>query len=134
MKLPNELIAFVQTSWLDPDKIRRMTVVGSKKMMVYDDVQPSEKIRIYDKRVKNPDYYDSFAEFHYAYKYGDIIIPKIEGSEPLNTELDHFLDCIEKNETPISDGYSGLQVMKIFEALQNPIDQGSIPINIVDLI
>ena len=122
LKFPNELITFIQTSWFAPDKIRRMTVVGSIKMMVYDDVQPSEKIRIYDKRVENPDYYDSFAEFNYAYKYGDIIIPKIEGSEPLNTELDRFLDCIEKIATLISDGFSGLQVMKILEALKNSID------------
>ena len=72
------LLAFIHASWLDPDKVRRMTVVGSKKMMVFDDVQPTEKIRIYDKSIEIPKHYDTYAEFHYSYKYGDIVIPKIE--------------------------------------------------------
>ncbi len=118
MKFPNELIAFVQTSWLDPDKVRKITVVGSKKMMVFDDVQPSEKIRIYDKRVEKPEHYDTFAEFQYSYKYGDIIIPKIGGSEPLKTELNHFVDCIENDDKLLSDGANGLQVVEILEAAQ----------------
>nr|MBL0717420.1 Gfo/Idh/MocA family oxidoreductase [Desulfobacterales bacterium] len=121
MRFPNNLIAFVQASWLDPDKVRKMTVVGSKKMMVYDDVQPSEKIRLYDKGVELPKHYDTFAEFHYSYKYGDIIIPKIEGGEPIRTELKHFMDCINNDKTPKSDGVSGLRVVKILEAAQNSI-------------
>ena len=125
MQFSNNLIAFVQTSWLDPDKIRKMTVVGSKKMMVYDDVQPSEKIRVYDKGVDVPRHYDTFAEFHYSYKYGDIVIPKIDGSEPLQTELDHFIDCILNDEKPISDGNSGLRVIKILEASQKSLNEGN---------
>ena len=121
MRFPNNLIAFVQASWLDPDKVRKMTVVGSKKMMVYDDVQPSEKIRLYDKGVELPQHYDTFAEFHYSYKYGDIIIPKIKGGEPIRTELKHFMDCINNDKTPKSDGVSGLRVVKILEAAQNSI-------------
>jgi len=121
MRFSNNLIAFVQASWLDPDKVRKMTVVGSKKMMVYDDVQPSEKIRIYDKGVELPQHYDTFAEFHYSYKYGDIIIPKIEGGEPIRTELQHFIDCINNDKTPVSDGVSGLRVVKILEAAQSSI-------------
>lgn len=125
MRFSDSLLAFIQTSWLDPDKIRRMTVVGSKKMMVYDDVQPTEKIRIYDKRVKGPRHYDTYAEFHYSYKYGDIVIPKIEGTEPLCTELNHFLDCILSDERPVSDGRSGLCVVKILEAAQKSLDKGN---------
>lgn len=125
MRFPNNLIAFVQASWLDPDKVRKMTVVGSKKMMVYDDVQPSEKIRVYDKGVELPQHYDTFAEFHYSYKYGDIIIPKIEGGEPIRTELEHFLDCINNDKTPASDGVSGLRVIKILEAAHNSISTGN---------
>ena len=109
------LIAFVQCSWLDPDKVRKMTVVGSKKMMVYDDVHPTEKIRIYDKAVEVPEHYDTYTEFHYSYKYGDVLIPKIEGKEPLREELNHFIDCIENNTTPISDGHNGLGVIKVLE-------------------
>ena len=125
MHFPGDLIAFIQTSWLDPDKIRKMTVVGSRKMMVYDDVQPSEKIRIYDKGVEIPKHYDSFAEFHYSYKYGDIIIPRIEGTEPLRTELSHFVDAIRRDTSPLSDGRSGLRVVKILEAAQRSLEIGN---------
>ncbi len=115
----NNLIAFLQMSWLDPDKVRKMTVVGSEKMLVYDDIQPAEKIRIYDKGVQGPKYYDSFAEFHYSYKYGDILIPKIDGGEPLQTELSHFIDCIEQDLTPLTDGENGLQVLTVMEQAQS---------------
>ena len=124
MKFSESLIAFVQTSWLDPDKIRKMTVVGSKKMLVYDDVQPTEKIRIYDKRVEKPKYYDTYTEFHYSYKYGDIVIPKINGAEPLRAELDHFIDSIDNNETPLSDGENGLHVVQILEAAVDSLHHG----------
>ncbi len=130
MEFTENLIAFVQTSWLDPDKVRKMTVVGSKKMMVFDDVHPTEKIRIYDKGVEQPEHYDTFAEFHYSYKYGDILIPKIEGGEPLRTELAHFLDCIEADETPMTDGRNGAQVVKILEASQQSLQQCSRPVTL----
>ena len=125
MQFADNLLALVQTSWLDPDKIRKMTIVGSRKMMVFDDVQQTEKIRIYDKGVEIPKHYDTFAEFHYSYKYGDIVIPKIDGTEPLRTELNHFLDCIINDETPISDGTSGLNVVKILEAAQESLHNGN---------
>ena len=125
MKFSESLIAFVQTSWLDPDKIRKMTVVGSKKMLVYDDVQPTEKIRIYDKRVEKPKYYDTYTEFHYSYKYGDIVIPKVNGKEPLHTELNHFIDCVENNETPLSDDKNGLHVVQILEAALESLHNGN---------
>jgi predicted dehydrogenase len=125
MEFAENLVAFIQCSWLDPDKIRRMTVVGSKKMIVYDDVQPTEKIRIYDKSVEKPKHYDTFAEFHYSYKYGDIIIPKIDGSEPLRTQLTHFIDCIEQDTRPLSDGENGLQVVRILEAAERSLRTGN---------
>ena len=128
MKFANGLIAFIQTSWLDPDKIRKMTVVGSKKMMVFDDVQPTEKIRIYDKGVEVPKHYDTYAEFHYSYKYGDIVIPKIDGGEPLRTELDHFIDCIKNDEKPISCGNAGLHVVQILEAAEESLKNENKPV------
>lgn len=115
MKFANDVIAFVQSSWLDPDKVRKITVVGSKKMMVYDDVEPAEKIRIYDKGIEKPEHYDTYAEFPYSYKYGDTLIPRLGGSEPLREELSHFLNCIANDKKPLSDGYNGLQVVKILE-------------------
>lgn len=119
-----QVIAFIQNSWLDPDKIRRMTVVGSKKMMVYDDIEPSSKIRIYDKSVEGPRYYDDFAEFAYSYKYGDITIPQLEGGEPLRNELQHFVDCIVNDEPCRSDGNAGLRVIQILEATERSLKAG----------
>jgi len=120
----NEIIAFIQCSWLDPDKIRRMTVVGGKKMMVYDDIQPSEKIRIFNKSIEKPPYYQSYEEFPYSYKYGDITIPRLDGGEPIRSELEHFIDCIREDCTPLSDGLSGLQVVRIIEAAQKSLQAG----------
>jgi predicted dehydrogenase len=125
MRFEGELVAFVQSSWLDPDKIRKTTVVGSKKMMVYDDVQPAEKIRIYDKSVEKPKHYDTYAEFPYSYKYGDTLIPKIEGTEPLRTQLKHFLDCINNGQEPLTNGANGLAVVKILEGAQKSLGHGN---------
>ena len=128
LRFSNGLVAFIQTSWLDPDKIRRMTVVGSKKMLVFDDVQPTEKIRIYDKHVEVPKHYDTYTEFHYSYKYGDIVIPKIDGGEPLRTELDHFIDCIKNDDTPMSCGRDGLHVVQILEAAEESLKNENKPV------
>lgn len=128
LQFEKNVMAFVQSSWLDPDKVRRMTVVGSRKMMVYDDVQPTNKIWVYDKGVEKPSHYDTYAEFPYAYRYGDIVIPKIGGAEPLRTELSHFLDCIENDAVPVSDGESGLRVIRILEASSQSLRQGSKPV------
>jgi predicted dehydrogenase len=102
--------------------------VGSDKMMVYDDVQTTEKIRIYDKGIEKPKYYDTYTEFHYSYKYGDILIPKINGAEPIHTELNHFLDWILDETEPLSDGKSGLEVVRVLEAAQESIKNENKPI------
>ena len=116
LNFSNSTIAFVHSSWLDPNKVRRTTIVGSKKMLVYNDTEPQEKIKIYDKGVDAPPYYDTFGEFPFSYRYGDIHSPRIEDYEPLRKECAHFLECIEKNQTPRSDGYSGLRVVSVLEA------------------
>ncbi len=116
VRFGDNTIAFLHNSWLDPNKIRKMVFVGSKKMLVYDDISQNEKIKIYDKGVEAPAYYDTYAEFHFAYRYGDIYIPRVEEYEPLRKECAHFLDCIVSGETPKSDGYSGLRVLNILEA------------------
>jgi predicted dehydrogenase len=112
----NGAIAFVHSSWLDPNKVRRTTIVGGKKMLVYNDTEPQEKIKIYDKGVDAPPYYDTYGEFPFSYRYGDIYSPRIEDYEPLRQECAHFLECIEKNQIPRSDGYSGLRVVSVLEA------------------
>jgi hypothetical protein len=108
--------AIVHSSWLDPRKVREMTIVGSKRMIVYDDVAPLEKIRIFDVRVERPPHYDTFAEFHYAYHYGDVYVPYIKQEEPLKTECQHFLDCIREGKTPLSCGVQGMEMVRILEA------------------
>ena len=116
LNFPNGTIVFIHSSWLDPDKVRKMTIVGSKKMLVYDDISTNEKIKIFDKGVEAPPYYDSYAEFHFSYRYGDIYTPRLNEYEPLKYECEHFLECIKEDKTPRSDGYSGLRVVSILEA------------------
>jgi len=115
--------AFIQNSWLDPKKVRQMTVVGSRRMIVYDDMEPLEKLKIYDARVEVPAHYDSFAEFTYSYHYGDAYVPYIKQDEPLKLECQHFLDCIRGEATPITGGKAGLDVVRILEASNTSLRQ-----------
>ncbi len=116
LEFDDGLIAFIQCSWLDPKKVRQTTLVGSKKMLVYNDIEPTEKIWIYDRGVDGPPSYSTFDEFPYTYRYGDITIPRIGGAEPLRTQAQHFLECIENGRKPLTDGASGLRVVRILEA------------------
>jgi predicted dehydrogenase len=108
--------AIIQSSWLDPRKVREMTIVGSQRMIVYDDVAPLEKIRVYDMRVERPPHYDTFAEFQYAYHYGDMYAPYVKQEEPLKVECQHFLDCIREGRKPLTGGKEGLEMIKLLEA------------------
>ena len=108
--------ATIQSSWLEPRKIREMTIVGTRRMIVYDDLQTHEKIRIYDVRVERPPHYDTFAEFQYSYHYGDSYIPHIQQEEPLKVVCQHFVDCIENNTLPLTGGREGLEMVRILEA------------------
>ncbi len=116
LNFKNGVIAFIHNSWLDPNKIRRTTIVGTRKMLLYDDIENQEKIKIYDKGIQVPPYYDTFADFQFAYRYGDIYSPRIEDYEPLRKQCDHFIECIREGKTPHSDGYNGLRVVSILEA------------------
>jgi predicted dehydrogenase len=127
---PRERSAIVHSSWLDPRKIREMTIVGSKRMIVYDDVSPLEKIRIFDARVERPPHYDTFAEFHYAYHYGDVYVPYIKQEEPLKNECQHFLDCIRHGTQPLTDGKDGLELVRILEASTESLKRGGAPISL----
>jgi predicted dehydrogenase len=125
-----EKTATIQSSWLDPRKVREMTIVGSKRMIVYDDIAAQEKIKIFDARVDRPPHYDTFAEFHYAYHYGDIYSPYLKQEEPLKTECSHFLDCIRTGRTPITSGQKGLEVVRILEASSASLKQMGAPIDL----
>lgn len=130
LNFSGERSAIIQSSWLDPRKIREMTIVGSKRMIVYDDVSPLEKIRIFDTRVERPPHYDTFAEFHYAYHYGDVYIPYIKQEEPLKNECQHFLDCIQHGTQPLTSGDDGLELVRILEASSESLKKGGAPIGL----
>jgi predicted dehydrogenase len=118
IRFADNILAHLHLSWLDPCKVRRITVVGSEKMVVYDDVESLEKVRVYDKGVEAPPYTNSFGDFQFSYRYGDITIPNIRFTEPLRVECDHFLECISTGERPLTDGHNGLKVLRIIEAAQ----------------
>jgi predicted dehydrogenase len=124
LNFPNGGFATIHNSWLDPNKVREMTFVGTKKMLVYDDIEPMEKIKIYDKCVKTPPHYDTFAEFQYSYHYGDMYAPHIQQEEPLKVECQHFIDCINKRIKPESGGIEGLKVVQILEAASQSLKNG----------
>jgi predicted dehydrogenase len=122
---PNQVSANIHVSWLDPCKVRRVTVVGSKKMAVYNDLAADQKIRIYDKGVDTPEYTNGFGEFYCNYRSGDILIPNIHVIEPLRAECQHFVDCIANRTTPSSSGHDGLNVVRILEAAERSMANGS---------
>jgi len=126
MMFPENIPAHVHVSWLDPCKVRRITVVGSKKMAVYNDMENEQKIKIYDKGVDAPPDYTNggFGEFHCNYHSGDITIPNIRFVEPLRQECQHFIDCIVNHTRPISSGNTGLEVVKILEVAQHSMNNG----------
>lgn len=118
---PDGLTANTRMSWLDPAKTRRTTVVGSEKMVVYDDVEPQEKLRIYDKRVTTIRRTDTFGDFSFAYHYGSIVSPHIRFEEPLRAQCSEFIEAITTSRAPASDGHSGLRVVQVIEAAQESL-------------
>jgi predicted dehydrogenase len=119
--------AQIQVSWLDPRKERRLTIVGSQKMVEFDDVHPVEKIRIYDKGVERPPAFTEYAQF-LSIRNGDIHIPQIPMVEPLERECRHFIDCIEQGKRPITDGPSALRVVRVLEAAQKSLGSDGAPV------
>jgi predicted dehydrogenase len=110
------LIAHVHVNWLSPVKVRQTLIGGSHRMILYDDVQPSEKIKIYDKGIDLSSSVESAYHMLVSYRSGDMWAPKLDMTEALRVELAHFLDCIGKNLTPLTDGHAGYRVVKILEA------------------
>ncbi|OGS22580.1 MAG: hypothetical protein A2252_03105 [Elusimicrobia bacterium RIFOXYA2_FULL_39_19] len=112
----SKVLAHIHTSWLAPSKLRRTVVIGSDRMVIYDDIDPAEKIKIFDKGVvRNP---ETFGEFQLSYRSGDIISPHLQAIEPLKAECCDFLDCIQKRKAPKSDAAFGLRVVKILAAAE----------------
>ncbi|MFQ5569542.1 MAG: Gfo/Idh/MocA family protein [Rhodothermales bacterium] len=125
-------LAHLHTSWLDPHKVRKVTVVGSKKMAVIDDVEATEKVRLYDKGVAirhGEERYANYAEAM-TIRTGDIHIPRIDMKEPLRLECRHFIDCIRTGRTPRSDGRNGLAVVRLLDAAQRSLVQNGMTVDL----
>jgi predicted dehydrogenase len=118
---PDNVIAHIHTNWLSPVKIRQTLIAGSKKMVVWDDNQPSEKIRIYDKGVEVIQTEDQIYNTLIQYRTGDMYCPKIDATEALTTEVDHIVDCLQNNRPAVADGRAGLMVVRILEAAQESL-------------
>ena len=112
----NNFIAHIHVNWLAPVKVRRTLIGGSQRMIVYDDLEPSEKIKVYDRGITVNSHPENVYEMLVGYRSGDMWAPRLEPAEALKTEITHFLDCIERGARPITDGVSGLRVLELVEA------------------
>jgi predicted dehydrogenase len=121
---PSGVIASCEVSWLAPQKMRRTCVIGSDKMVVYDDLDPGEKVKLFERGVNFVAPSD-FGEFQLTYRMGDVISPNLANVEPLAVEIDHFLKCMETGESPITNGEFGTAVVRAIEiAIENVQEQG----------
>ncbi|MBI4821358.1 MAG: Gfo/Idh/MocA family oxidoreductase [Deltaproteobacteria bacterium] len=134
MSFPSGARMNVHVSWLDPRKVRRLTVVGDKKMIVYDDVA-DEKITIYDKGITKEERVPveqptDFARFKMVTRAGDVTIPNLTVPEPLTEECKHFIDCVTHRKRPISDGFEGARVSRVLEAVDKSLAARGAPVKV----
>lgn len=131
LEFPGKIGAHLQISWLDPQKVRKVVVVGSRKMVVFDDTNPEVRIQLFDSGIqKIPRVYphlqfETFAEFQLLTRVGDLTIPKIEFKEPLLLECQDFIESIRTGKKPLADGEHGLAVVKILEAAQRSLEENN---------
>lgn len=128
LRFPDGAVVHIHVSWLDPNKVRRVTVVGSEKMAVFDDMQPAGKVWIYDRGVQGGEF-SSYGEW-LTIRSGDVTIPQVDATEPLLLECGHFIECIRDGRAPRSDGRDGLRVVKVLEAAQRSLKQGGVPVSL----
>jgi predicted dehydrogenase len=126
LRFKSGVVAQIQLSWLDPRKERRLTIVGSKKMVELDDAHPVEKVRIYDKGYDRPPEFTEYAEY-LSIRNGDIHIPRVSMTEPLELEARHFLSCITNGTPPLTGGEDGLRVVRVLAAAQRSLDADGAP-------
>jgi predicted dehydrogenase len=130
MHFEDKTMAHIHVSWLDPHKERKLTVVGSKMMAVFDDAESSEKIWLYDKGVETKLDYNTYGEY-LSLRAGDILIPSVNSAEPLKLECDHFIKCVEGRIQPRSDGKDGLKVLAVLTAAQKSMEKGGVPVEVL---
>lgn len=135
LRFPDNILAHIILSWLHPAKIRELTLVGSRKMAVFDDVDQASQLKIYDKGVdiqnlEKDQTWANFGEFKMKTRFGDILTPILDSREPLEFELSQFLECIKNGNKPRSDGESGLHVLSILQAASKSLKKGGKPVAI----
>lgn len=126
----SKCVAHVSVNWLSPIKVRQTFIGGSRKMIVYDDVEPTEKIKIYDKGITLNPSHENAHQLRIGYRAGDMWAPHISAKEALQTEVEHFVDCIRNRKQPISSGESGLRVIEILEAASHSILEQGRPVRL----
>ena len=129
LRFKSGVVAQIHLSWLDPRKERRLTIVGSRKMVEFDDVDPVEKLRIYDKGYDRPPAFTEYAEY-LSIRNGDIHIPRVPMVEPLEVEARHFLSCISEGKAPLTNGDSGLRVVRVLEAAGRSLAMDGMPVSL----
>ena len=122
------VLAHIHVSWLDPSKLRRTTLVGSRRMVVFDDLDSEAKLRVYDKGADPVG--GGFGEFQFRLRRGDLHVPRTDLTEPLALELDHFLECCRTGARPRTDGWNGVRVVATLEAAQQSLDKGGIQVEV----
>jgi predicted dehydrogenase len=130
LHFPSGRMANIHVSWLDPHKVRKFTIVGTKKMLVFDDMEATEKVWIYDKGVGAPTDALGYGE-DLTLRFGEISAPYVKLSEPLAIEMQHFLDCCALGMAPRSDGRDGLRVVRVLEAADESMAAGGAPVSTV---
>ncbi len=123
-------VAHISVNWLSPIKVRQTFIGGSRKMIVYDDLEPTEKIKVYDKGITINGSPENAHQLRIGYRAGDMWAPHLAAGEALQTETEHFIDCIRKGASPISSGQTGLQVVEILEAATRSIHAQGNPVSL----
>jgi len=129
LRFKSGVSAQIHVSWLDPRKERRLTIVGSQKMVEFDDVHPVEKLRIYDKGFDRPPAFTEYAQF-LSIRNGDIHIPQIPMVEPLEVQCRHFVECVTEGKRPLTDGVSAVRVVQVLDAAQRSLQRGGAPVSL----
>ena len=125
LEFPSGILAQLQISWLAPSKLRRTSIVGRQRMIVYDDLEPVEKVKIYDRGVDRQP--ASYGEFQLTYRSGDILSPRLDTAEPLHVQSQHWLDCIRTGREPDASPQSGVDVVRVIQAAERSLRQGGTP-------
>lgn len=129
LEFASNRIAHIHTSWLDPHKVRSLTIVGQKRMAVFSDTDPQEKIKVFDKGVDVSLNFETYAEY-LTLRTGEVYIPLVDNTQPLALECRHFVECVRDRKTPRSDGQDGLRVLRVLSAAQQSLDSGGLPVEI----